>query len=54
MPKSSPQRLNVTSLSQYVRLQNCDRFLRFRLRPDEERALRKKWNITIQPLTPLL
>jgi len=47
-------RLNVTSLSQYVRLENCDRFLRLRLRQDEERALLKRWNLTIQPLTPLL
>lgn len=50
----STPRLNVTSLSQYVRLQNCDRFLRFRLCRDDERRLRQKWNITIQPLTPLL
>ena len=47
-------RLSVTSLSQYVRLENCERFLRLRLRPDEERAMLKKWGLTIQPLTPLL
>lgn len=50
----SPQRLNVTSLSQYIRLENCDRYLRFRLRPADDRRLRNKWNITLQPLTPLL
>ena len=57
MPQTSSgalPRLNVTSLSQYVRLENCDRFLRLRLRPDEERALLKRWNLTLQPLTPLL
>ncbi len=54
-PLSEPQpRLSVTSLSQYIRLENCDRYLRFRLRPDEEKALLKKWGLTIQPLTPLL
>lgn len=51
---AGPLRLSVTSLSQYVRLENCDRFLRLRLRPDEEKALLKRWNLTIQPLTPLL
>lgn len=48
------RRLSVTSLSQYVRLQNCDRFLRFRLSPADERRLQDRWNLTIQPLTPLL
>lgn len=48
------KKLNVTSLSQYVRLENCERFLRFRLCPSDEKALRKRWDITIQPLTPLL
>jgi len=46
--------LGVTSLSQYVKMQNCDRFLRFRLAAHEDRALRAKWNVEIQPLTPLL
>ncbi|MFZ1396822.1 MAG: PD-(D/E)XK nuclease family protein, partial [Candidatus Promineifilaceae bacterium] len=46
--------LSVTSLSQYVRYNNCDRYLRLRLRPDEERQMRQRWGITIQPLTPLL
>ena len=52
-PSVSPP-INVTTLSQYVRLRNCDRFLRFRLRGDEERAMRRRWGLTIQPLTPLL
>ena len=53
-PTQNRPTLNVTSLSQYVRLENCDRFLRLRLRRDEEKALLKRWNLTIQPLTPLL
>ncbi len=47
-------RLGATSLSQYVRLENCERFLRFRLRPEEAKAMLKRWDLTIQPLTPLL
>ncbi|MGB8647852.1 MAG: AAA domain-containing protein [Anaerolineae bacterium] len=49
-----PPRLSVTSLTQYVRMENCERFLRFRLHPDEEAEMRKRWHLTIQPLTPLL
>lgn len=57
MPASTtdtPIKLSVTSLSQYVRLENCDRFLRLSLRPDEQRQFLRKWGLTIQPLTPLL
>ena len=46
--------LNPTSLSQFIRLENCERFLRFRLVPEDLKRLQKKWNLTIQPLTPLL
>lgn len=52
--EESLPRLSVTSLSQYVRLENCERFLRFRLRSDEQRAMLDKWGLTIQPLTRLL
>jgi DNA helicase II / ATP-dependent DNA helicase PcrA len=47
-------RINVTSLSQYVHLRNCERYLRFRIDPQEEKKLRHRWGITVQPLTPLL
>lgn len=46
--------LPVTSLSQYIKIANCDRFLRFRLNEAEAKAMQDKWDITIQPLTPLL
>jgi len=46
--------LSVTSLSQYVRYHSCDRYLRFRLHPEEEKAMEQRWSITLQPLTPLL
>lgn len=52
-PTARP-RLSPTSLSQYVRLENCERYLRFRLQPDDVDRLEKKWGLTIQPLTPLL
>lgn len=47
-------RLSPTSLSQYIRLENCERYLRFRLVPADVDRLEKRWGITIQPLTPLL
>lgn len=47
-------RLSPTSLSQFVRFDNCERFLRFRLVPEDAERLQKKWGVTIQPLTPLL
>ena len=49
-----PKSINPTSLAQYIRFENCDRFLRFRINPDDERQMLKKWGLTIQPLTPLL
>src|SRR5262245_22086471 len=51
---STRTRLSVTSLAQYIKMQNCDRYLRSRLFPEEDRARREKWDVTIQPLTPLL
>lgn len=47
-------RLSPTSLAQYIKLDNCDRFLRFRMNPEDEKRLLRRWNLTIQPLTPLL
>jgi len=52
--EGAERRLSVTSLSQFVRLENCERYLRFRLCPKEARALLKRWGLTEQPLTPLL
>lgn len=51
---SEPLHLSPTSIAQYIRLDNCERFLRFRLAPDDLKRLEKKWGLTIQPLTPLL
>lgn len=53
-PQPSPSSLSPTTLSQYIRLDNCERFLRFRLAPEDLERLRRKWNLTLQPLTPLL
>ncbi|MGB9521531.1 MAG: hypothetical protein ACPL6F_02125, partial [Anaerolineales bacterium] len=50
----SDLRLSPTTLSQYIRLENCERFLRFRLVPEDVERLKKRWGLTIQPLTPLL
>lgn len=46
--------LSVTTLAQYIRLENCQRFLRFRIHPDEAHKLARRWRVTEQPLTPLL
>lgn len=46
--------LSITSISQFIRLQNCERYLRFRLFPNEAKEFLDRWNLTIQPLTPLL
>lgn len=53
-PSVVKTRLNPTSLSQYIRLENCERYLRFRLVPSDVERLEKRWGITAQPLTPLL
>src|SRR2546421_8731156 len=51
---SSLTKLSATTLAQYVRLESCDRYLWYRLHPDETRDLFRTWRVTEQPLTPLL
>lgn len=46
--------ISPTSIAQYIRLENCDRYLRFRLKSDDLHRMLKRWNLTEQPLTPLL
>lgn len=47
-------KLSPTDIAQYVRLENCERYLSFRLNPDVKDHLSKKWRVNVQPLTPLL
>jgi Cdc6-like AAA superfamily ATPase len=46
--------LSATTLAQYVRLESCERYLWYRLHPEETRALFRDFGVTEQPLTPLL
>jgi hypothetical protein len=52
--KMALPKLNPTTLSQYIRLENCERYLRFSLVKEDVYRLERKWGITAQPLTPLL
>ncbi len=49
--------ISATTLSHYIRLERCERYLRFRLRRDEVRGLKARFRdfeVIEQPLTPLL
>jgi len=46
--------IGVTGVSQFVRLNSCERYLRFRIFPHEQRRMLERWGLTLQPLTPLL
>jgi len=49
--------ISPTTLSQYIRLEKCERYLRLRLRPDELRDLQNRYKdlgVSTLPLTPLL
>jgi hypothetical protein len=46
--------LSATTLAQYVRLESCDRYLWYRLHPEETNNLFREFRATEQPLTPLL
>lgn len=47
-------RLSPTTLSQYIRLDSCQRYLWYRLFPGRTQALLRGFDVTEQPLTPLL
>lgn len=53
MLRNSLPRLSVTTLSQHVKVNNCDCYLRFRLEPQRARRFTERWGITVQP-APLL
>ena len=49
-----PYNLSPTDIAQYVRLENCERYLSFKLHREKVNELSKKWGVRVQPLTPLL
>src|ERR1700684_107269 len=51
---SSPLRLTPTDVSQFVRLDQCERFLRFRLAERAGQDFMKEYDVNPQRITPLL
>jgi hypothetical protein len=54
LPASRPLRLTPTDVSQFVRLEQCERFLRFRLAERAGRKFMEDYDVTPQRITPLL
>lgn len=51
---SGPMRLTPTDVSQFVRLDQCERFLRFRLAERAGQDFMKECDVNTQRITPLL
>jgi hypothetical protein len=54
LPTSRPLRLTPTDVSQFVRLEQCERFLRFRLAERAGQKFMEDYDVTPQRITPLL
>src|ERR1700729_820867 len=54
LPTTSPMRLTPTDVSQFVRLEQCERFLRFRLSERDGEKFMKEYDVNPQRITPLL
>jgi hypothetical protein len=54
LPASRPLRLTPTDVSQFVRLEQCERFLRFRLAERAGQKFMEDYDVTPQRITPLL
>ena len=53
-PSSQPLRISPTDVSQFVRLEQCERYLRFRLAERSGRTFMREYDVTPQRITPLL
>src|SRR5262249_29235700 len=53
-PTSQTLRISPTDVSQFVRLEQCERYLRFRLAERSGRTFRGEYDVTPQRITPLL
>jgi hypothetical protein len=51
---TSPLRLTPTDVSQFVRLEQCERFLRFRLAERAGQKFMEDYDVNPQRITPLL
>src|SRR3954469_13325722 len=54
LPNSRPLRLTPTDVSQFVRLEQCERFLRFRLAERVGQKFMEDYDVNPQRITPLL
>jgi hypothetical protein len=54
LPASGPLRLTPTDVSQFVRLEQCERFLRFRLAERAGQKFMEEYGVIPQRITPLL
>src|SRR3954469_6210919 len=54
LPNSRPLRLTPTDISQFVRLEQCERFLRFRLAERAGQKFMEWYDVNPQRITPLL
>src|SRR5215472_14853117 len=54
LPSSRPLRLTPTDVSQFVRLEQCERFLRFRLAERAGQKFMEAHDVAPQRITPLL
>src|ERR1700680_3833863 len=54
LPANRPMRLTPTDVSQFVRLEQCERFLRFRLAERAGQDFMEEYDVTPQRITPLL
>src|SRR5262249_1960745 len=53
LPANRPLRLTPTDVSQFVRLEQCERFLRFRLAERAGQKFMEDYDVTPQRITPL-
>src|SRR5215472_3523961 len=54
LPANRPLRLTPTDVSQFVRLEQCERFLRFRLAERAGQNFMEEYDVNPQRITPLL
>ena len=54
LPPDRPMRLTPTDVTQFVRLEQCERYLRFRLAERAGQDFMKEYDVTPQRITPLL
>src|SRR5262245_57087038 len=53
-PAGQPLRISPTDVSQFVRLEQCERYLRFRLAERSGRTFLREYDVAPQRITPLL